>query len=42
MAKKVLEMSAEEFNKTYPLTLKEYNPIYKEWYENEKQLLSTQ
>ena len=37
MTKKVSELSAEEFNKTFPLTLKEYTSSYKDWYENEKQ-----
>lgn len=37
MAIKLSELSAEEFNKTFPLTLKEYNSSYKDWYENEKQ-----
>lgn len=36
MAKKVSEMSPEEFNKTFPLTLKKYNPSYKEWYKNDR------
>ena len=37
MKKKVSELSAEEFNKVFPIILKEHNSSYKDWYENEKQ-----
>ncbi len=37
MKKKVSELTAEEFMKTFPLILTEYNPIYKDWYEIERQ-----
>ncbi len=36
MKKKVSELTPEEFQKTFPIVLKEYNPSYKEWYEVEK------
>lgn len=31
------EMPMDEFLKTYPILLKEYNPEYKYWYESEKE-----
>ena len=34
--KKVSELSNEEFQKTFPIILAEYNQNYKEWYEVEK------
>ena len=34
-------MSMEEFLKTYPIVLRAYNPQYKDWYESEKQILSS-
>jgi GrpB-like predicted nucleotidyltransferase (UPF0157 family) len=37
MNKKVSELSIDEFKKTFPIILKEYNPSYKDWYESEKQ-----
>lgn len=37
MKKKVSELTAEEFQKTFPITLEEYNPDYAEWYETERQ-----
>lgn len=36
MKKRVSELSAVEFKKTFPIILKEYDVRYKEWYENEK------
>ncbi len=36
MKKKVSELSPEEFQKTFPIVLKEHNPAYKAWYEEEK------
>lgn len=37
MKKKISELSIDEFKKTFPIILKEYNASYKEWYESEKQ-----
>lgn len=37
MKKKVSELSIDEWQKTFPLILKEYNVNYKDWYESEKQ-----
>lgn len=37
MKKKVSELSFDEFKKTFPIILKEYNENYKDWYESEKQ-----
>ena len=37
MKKKVSELSIDEFKKTFPIILKEYNASYKDWYESEKQ-----
>lgn len=34
--KKVSELTSEEFQKTFPITLEEHNPAYKDWYEAEK------
>jgi GrpB-like predicted nucleotidyltransferase (UPF0157 family) len=31
--KRVADLSPEEFKRTFPITLEEYNPRYKEWYE---------
>lgn len=39
MAKKVSELSADEFKKTFPIILKEYNTSYKDWYESEKKII---
>ncbi len=36
MKKHVSELTAEEFQKTFPITLEAHNPRYKEWYEAEK------
>lgn len=36
MAKELSQMSLEELWKLFPIILKEHNPLYKEWYENEK------
>lgn len=36
MKKKVSELTPKEFQKTFPIVLKENNPAYKEWYEEEK------
>lgn len=36
MKKKVSELTPEEFQKTFPIVLKEHDPAYKEWYEEEK------
>lgn len=36
MKRKVSELTPEEFQKTFPIVLKEHNPAYKEWYEEEK------
>ncbi len=36
MAKRVSELTPEEFQKTFPIVLKPYNPSYKDWYEEEK------
>lgn len=36
MKKKISELSIEEFKKTFPIILKEYNVNYKDWYESEK------
>ena len=36
MKKKVSELTPEEFQKTFPIVLEEYNQNYKEWYEVEK------
>lgn len=36
MKKKVSELTAAEFQKTFPITLAKHNPNYKEWYEIEK------
>jgi GrpB-like predicted nucleotidyltransferase (UPF0157 family) len=37
MKKKVSELSIDEWKKTFPIILKEYNVNYKDWYESEKQ-----
>lgn len=37
MKKKISELSIDEFKKTFPIVLKEYNENYKDWYESEKQ-----
>lgn len=37
MKKKISELSIDEFKKTFPIILKEYNANYKDWYESEKQ-----
>ena len=37
MKKKVSELTAEEFQKTFPITLEEHNPDYADWYEAERQ-----
>lgn len=37
MKKKISELSIDEFKKTFPIILKEYNTNYKDWYECEKQ-----
>ena len=37
MKKKVSELSTDEWQKTFPIILKEYNANYKDWYEIEKQ-----
>jgi len=37
MKKKVSELSIDEWKKTFPIILKEYNANYKDWYESEKQ-----
>lgn len=37
MKKKVSELSIDEWKKTFPIILEEYNPHYKDWYESEKQ-----
>lgn len=37
MKKKVSELSIDEWKKTFPIILKEYNANYKDWYEIEKQ-----
>ena len=39
MAKKVSELSADEFKKTFPIILMEYNTSYKDWYESEKKII---
>lgn len=39
MAKRVSELTPEEFQKTFPIVLKPYNPAYKDWYEAEKELI---
>lgn len=39
MNRKVSELSADEFKKTFPIILKEYNTNYKHWYENEKNII---
>lgn len=36
MKKHVSELTAEEFQKTFPITLEAHNPCYREWYEAEK------
>lgn len=36
MKKKVSELTPEEFQKTFPIVLKEHDPAYREWYEEEK------
>lgn len=42
MKKKISELSIEEFKKTFPLILKEYNKNYKDWYKSEeKNILKT-
>ena len=35
MIKQLLEMNTEELRKVLPITLREHNPIYKEWFEAE-------
>lgn len=37
MKKRVSELSADEFKKTFPIILKEYDPDYKDWYQEEIQ-----
>lgn len=37
MKKKVSELTSEEFQKIFPIVLKEYNSNYRKWYEAEKQ-----
>lgn len=37
MKKKVSELSIDEWKKTFPIILKEYNENYKDWYESGKQ-----
>ena len=39
MAKKISELSMDEFKKTFPIILKEYNANYKDWYESEKKII---
>lgn len=39
MPKRVSELTPEEFQKTFPIVLKPYNPAYKDWYEEEKELI---
>lgn len=39
--KKVSELSAAEFKKTFPIIVEEYNSRYKEWYEAEKENILT-
>ena len=39
MAKRVSDLTPEEFQKTFPIVLKPYNPAYKDWYEAEKELI---
>lgn len=39
MMRKVSELSIDEFKKTFPIILKEYNPDYKNWYESEKHVI---
>lgn len=36
MKRKVSELTPEEFQKTFPIVLKEHDPAYKEWYEEEE------
>lgn len=36
MKKRVSELSPEEFQKTFPIVIKEHNEDYKKWYEEEK------
>lgn len=39
MKRHVSELTQEEFQKIFPIELKEYNANYKMWYEEEKQLI---
>ena len=39
MRKKVSELTPEEFQKTFPIVLKPYDPAYKDWYEEERDLI---
>lgn len=39
MEKRVSELSFEEFKKTFPIILKEHNPDYRVWYEQEKEVI---
>ncbi len=36
MKKKISDLSIDEFKKTFPIILKEYNASYRDWYESEK------
>ena len=35
--KKISDLSMDEFKKVFPIIVKEHNPDYKKWYENETQ-----
>lgn len=37
MSKKVSDLTPEEFQKTFPIVLKEYNPDYAAWYQSAKE-----
>lgn len=39
MPKRVSDLTPEEFQKTFPIVLKPYNPAYRDWYEAEKALI---
>ena len=39
MAKELTEMTLEELWRLFPIVLKEYNPQYPQWYEQEKEEL---
>jgi len=41
MKRKLSEMSLDELWNLFPIILKEHNPCYKEWYENEKENILT-